>query len=134
MIRPRAVAAIDCAVGVQDEDGERLVGIELKEREIQAVGRDDADAHELLQRRLQPLVLIDQVVVELDALLARNAPQGHDERLASLFRLGEGLRQIVVDPEPRRFDLLLVRPNLLLAGLSGSNQREEDQTSQRNGR
>ena len=53
VVRARAVAAVDRAVGVQHEDRERLVGVELKQRQVQAVGRDDPHPDELLQQRPQ---------------------------------------------------------------------------------
>ena len=88
-VRAGAEPAVDRAVGVQQEDRERLVGVELEQRQVEAVRGHDADADELLQQRPEDRVGVDQVVVELDALLARDAAQDDDDRLAGLLRLGE---------------------------------------------
>ncbi len=111
-VRARAEAAVDRAVGVEQEHGERLVVVELEQRQVEAVGRDDADADELVQQRPDALVLVDQVVVELDALLAGDAAEHDQQRLAGLLRLGEALGQVVVDPEAVGLDLLAVVAHL----------------------
>src|SRR5262245_48493684 len=121
-VRARAEATVNRAVAVEKERGERLIGVELEQRQVQAVGGHDANADEPLQQRPDAPVLIDQVIVEFDALVTRDAAHDHEQWLAGLLRLGEAARQVVVDPEPLRLDLLAIRPHPVLAGL-GDGQR-----------
>jgi hypothetical protein len=85
-----------------------LIVVVLEERQIEAVGGDDSDAHELLQKGAQVRVFVHEVVVEFDALLARDAPQRDDDGLVFLLGLLERFGQAVVNPEPVGFDLYLV--------------------------
>src|SRR5262249_7011827 len=106
-------------------------GVELKQRQVEAVGRYDPDADEFLQQRPQSLVVIDQIVVELDALFARQAAQNHEERLIGLLRLSKAARQIVVNPEAGGFDFGFVAADLLFARRLLGRQRAADQNSHR---
>ncbi len=90
-MRARAEAAINRPIRVEQEGREGLVIVILEQRQVQAVGRNNADADKFLQQRPDPWVLIDQVVVELDAFLAGNAPQDDQQRLAGCFRLSQSL-------------------------------------------
>jgi hypothetical protein len=93
--------------------------IELEQRQVQPVGRDDPHTDELLQPRPQAPILVDQVVVELDALTAGDAAEDDQQRFAGLLRLDKAPLQIVVDPEAICLDLLAVGADLLLTRLGG---------------
>ena len=127
-MRARAEAAVDRTVGIEQERGEGLVGVELEQVPVQTVRRDEADADELLQQGLQAPVPVDEILVEFDALLTGDAAEDDQQGLACRFRLGESPRQVVVDPESLRFDLFAIRAHFLFAGLgpaeAGHNQAE----------
>ena len=112
-----AEAAIDSAVGVHEKNGERLVGVVLKEREVEAVGGNQAYTDEFFKERPESLVFIDEVVVELDALLTGDAAKDDDDWLASFHRFGETAIEVVVDPKAVGFDFGFVAADLLVAGL-----------------
>ena len=49
LVRPRAEAAIDGHVGIQEERRHRLVVIELKEGQVHPIGMHDPDPHKLIE-------------------------------------------------------------------------------------
>src|SRR5690349_6161860 len=71
------------------------------------------------------LVLIDQVVVELDALLARDAPEHDEHRFTGPPRLRKTLWQVVIDPELIGFNLLAVVAHLFFTRLLSDRRKTE---------
>ena len=117
-VGPGAEPPVDRAVRVEQEHGERLIGIELEGGQVQPVRRDDTHADKLVEQRAHARVLIDKIVVQLDALHARDAAEHDQHRLAAPARLHIALRQIVIDPQLIRLDLLAVVAHLLFPSLS----------------
>ena len=60
---PRAVAAVDGAIGIEEENRERQVAVELKKRHVEAVGLHDANANEFVEKWSKLGVLTSELPV-----------------------------------------------------------------------
>lgn len=78
---PGAVATVDGAVGIEDEGGEGEVVVELEELQIDGVGVDEADAHELIEKGRE-FVGGEDGGVHAHAGEARNAAEDDKEGFA----------------------------------------------------
>ena len=128
-------STIDSFVRIQHEDGKGLVGIVLKQRQIEPVGRDHPDAHELLQQRFQNGICVNEIVIKLDTFFAGNAAEHHNDGLARFLRHVESLREVVVDPEALLSDPLLIFTDFLVSSflfLTGGNPRGEAHQNRQN--
>ena len=50
---------VDRPIRIEEERGERLIGVELEQREIEAVGRDHPHADKLIHEGANPWILVD---------------------------------------------------------------------------
>ncbi len=73
-MRPCPKASVNRAVGVEHEDRERLVSVELEHLQIQPVRGNLPDADELIQERANDRILIHQLIIQFHAFMAGNAP------------------------------------------------------------
>ena len=100
--RASAVATVDGAVGIAEEDRPGHREVELEARQIDTVHLDQTHADELRQDLLELLVFGDgQLVVQGLAGLSRNAAERDQQGFAALGRHLLGGRQVVVHPERR---------------------------------
>ena len=113
-----AEAAEDRLVGMQEKSVERLVVVELEERQIHAVAVDDPDADEQVHQVRDLVLLLQHALVELAAGHARHTAEDDHERLAPEPRLLDRARQVVVDPARRGGEGLHVLHHLVL-GVGG---------------
>ena len=113
LVRAGAVAAVDRQVRVEHERGPRLVVVELERRQVHSVRTRDAAAHELIEQLPDRGAALNDVLVELRARLARDAPKHDEQRLSRLLGQAGRARQVVIDPRPERLDALPVRADLL---------------------
>lgn len=84
LIRSRSVSAVQRAIGVANKHRKGLVCIELESREIQPVGRYHSNADERFKQLLKFWIGFDEIVIELDALGARDTAQYYQYRLILL--------------------------------------------------
>ena len=111
---------------------ERLVVVELEERQIHAVAVDDADADEQVHQVRDLVLLLQHALVELAAGHARHAAEDDHERFAPELRLLDGARQVVVDPARRRGEGLHVLHHLVL-GVGGPEVGGEERKAGKKG-
>ena len=128
-------STIDRFVRIQHKDGKRLVGVVLKQRQIEPVGRDHPDAHELLQQRFQHGICVNEIIIQFDTFFAGNAAEHHNDGLARFLRLQESLREVVINPEALLSDPLLIFTDLLITSflfLTEGNPRGEAHQNRQN--
>jgi hypothetical protein len=102
---------------MEKEDGERLIGIELKAGQVQAISRHNPHPNKLLQKRPQRRMVVDQIVIQLHAFLTGNATKDHHQGTLLLFRLLPAQLQLVVDPKALRLHPRPIGSNLRLTSI-----------------
>jgi hypothetical protein len=89
---PAAVAGVNLALGVQEEDRERQVVVELEQVQVEVIDAGQPDADELVGDVVDALQT-DNLPVKFAAVRSGLAAQDHHERLAGPARLGLPLLQ-----------------------------------------
>jgi hypothetical protein len=97
---PAAVAGVHLPFGVQEEDRERQVVVELEQAQVQVIDAGQPDADEVVGDPLKALQT-DNLPVKLPAVRSGHAAQDHHERLAGLPGPGLPLLQAGQPPVPR---------------------------------
>jgi hypothetical protein len=82
-----AVAGVDLPVGVEEEDHEGQVVVELEEAEVGVVDSGQPDTDELVGDVFDA-VETDNLPVKLTTVRSGDAPHDHHDRLAGSSRLG----------------------------------------------
>ena len=97
LVPPGTEAAVDGAVAIEQDGGERQVVIKLKQGKVERIGVDDAGADELIQQRCQ-LRLVQDAGVNSGAGKTGNTAQDDQKGLARAAGFGESAINIVVAP------------------------------------
>ena len=98
-VRTRAEAAVDRAIGIQQEARERLIVVVLEKREVEAVGGDDANADVLFEQR--PKLLLSKLPSEMQLLTVQSGFRLHKQRRKYKFTVNQ---QCNGDGNAERFD------------------------------
>jgi Domain of Unknown Function (DUF1080) len=129
--RPGSITTIDRLIGIHQNNVERLVIVELKKREIQTVGLNDANANKLVHQLLNFFVALHNELIELAACLTRNTAKDDQHRLFRIPSCLIGAWQIVVNPPRVLFQLGFVAADfevslILLAEAESAEKNQSD--------
>jgi hypothetical protein len=132
--RARAVATVERAVRVKEKHCPGLVVIELEERQIHAVGLNEANADEAVEQFRQRRLTTSNLLVQLLAVQSGDATENDEERFAGFPGLGEAGIQIVVDPRAFYSQIakaVLERVQFRLSRYGGAQQHDKDASDPR---
>src|SRR5262245_40965951 len=107
-MRPSSVSAINRQVGIKKESRPRLIVIKLKQRQVHSVRVNNANTDELCEQILDHWISLHNPLVQFCTGLARNAAKHNEQWLLRFFGLANSPRQVIVDPEALRLDVLTI--------------------------
>src|SRR5262249_20088777 len=96
--RAGAETTVDRELVLGEEDGQRLIKIELEVGEIERIGLNDSHADELVHEIADDRITARNIIVEFLARFARNAPKDDEHRLLGRSRGADSFSQIIVNP------------------------------------